>query len=837
MDLPAFLLNRIKRGQVVLFLGAGVSVGSTNRKGKSPPMAAELAAELSSESGIPFHADDDLSTVASNAQRRLGEHAYWSFLKERYQNCRPSQSLKVLANYPWRRIYTLNIDDALEVAFRDSIYSYQQYVHNSPVFQRPDDHEIVQIIHLNGSIDRLEAGLIFTSDEYAEQQGKLASWYEEVARDFLSYTFLFVGTKLAEPLFQHHVDRMMRATGQRNGTAYIVCPSFSPNRKAKLEEVQNVFCLEGTASDLVKALEHAIGQSITASQVMSGRNSAIRLLVEKLGADEVMRFAGELEALDVVHPDLMRIVAPDAQPGIRSFYFGSAPTWRDIIDGVPATLSKYETLNHEISRGGRVVLVHGPAGCGKSTGMMSAAFKAALDNPDGIVFWFNGETSFPSKVIEKIAAVKDLQLFIFVDNVGMHSSDLAVLIPRLRSKVTFVLADRTNQLPGRGTAYYVEPDVRVSLSNLSEPDIDAILGKLEQFGPWHYLGKLTVPRRRAALSVIAQKQLLVGLREATEGTGYDEIAASEYNQLAEGYASAAYLLIALATMHRVPLSTQTFDIAIAKIIPERAKLPPARLTGLEGVAFEERGWLRIRHQILADFCVRKIAERDKVIEAIEAIFHALSRFNSPIRKFTNKAETRLFAALTNHDFLWSMFRSERNDILRLFSRSERAFELDALFWLQYSLFEQKCGPRQLPSAVNHIRIALSIYPESYQVLHAYANIHFGLAMAEDSASKALMLMEQASKIIEQQIESSTSEAYAAVALYHGRIAVLKKHFPERLASELKDAEERLREAFAHDPSNSTVKSALNQLHLEAVVVSSQSKSRRRTGKGRWSGVK
>lgn len=813
MDLPDFLIDQIKRGQVVLFLGAGVSVGSTNRMGDSPPMGFKLAESLSAEASIPFDSDvDDLATVAANAQRRLGDHKYWRFLQDRYQNCTPSEALKLLANYPWHRIYTLNIDDAFETAYNGADYSYQASVHLSPVFERPTDRTLIQLIHLNGSIDRLESGLIFTASEYSEQQGKIGSWYEEAARDFLSYTFLFVGTKLNEPLFQHHVDRLVRAKGQRTGTAFIVCPSFSANRRAQLEEGKNIVCLEGSASDLVDALHTAIGPRVTAAQLMRGRYPAIQKLIDRMGADEIARLAGDLESLDVVSPDQMRRLTPMARPGIRSFYFGSAPTWRDIIDGVPALLAQYELLNKAISSGSQVILLHGPAGSGKSTGLMSSAFRLASDNPDAIVFWFNGETNFPGRAVEKVAAVDGIKVVVFVDNVGMHVSDLAPLILRVKSRVTFVLAERTNQLPGRGSEFYIKPDASFSLAQISDADIDEILNKVEQFGPWDRLGRMPKTKRHSVLRVAAQKQLLVGLREVTEGTGYDQIAASEFNQLSKRYATSAYVLIALATMHRLTLSRETFDIAIKQLSSDESD---ARLEGLEEVAFDERGWLRIRHQILADFSVRKIVERSLALRAVDSIFFAQSRFGSPIRRFTNKAETRLFAALTNHDFLWSMFRAERSEVLDMFARWERAYGDDALFWLQYALFEQKCGPSHLDSAVNHIRIALRIYPDSYQVLNAYSNIHFALALAERSSPKALLLMEQASQVIEDQIATTTSAAYAAVALFRGRVSVLKKHFPGRVAGELKVAEERLREVFLQDPGNANVQSALNQLNLEA----------------------
>jgi len=79
-------------------------------------MGPTLAAELAAEAGLDY-ADEGLDEVYAAAKHDLGSRLN-SFLEQRLRHCKASKSLCELARYPWARIYTLNIDDALEDALR-----------------------------------------------------------------------------------------------------------------------------------------------------------------------------------------------------------------------------------------------------------------------------------------------------------------------------------------------------------------------------------------------------------------------------------------------------------------------------------------------------------------------------------------------------------------------------------------------------------------------------------------------------------------------------------------------------------------------------------------------
>jgi hypothetical protein len=103
-------------------------------------------------------------------------------------------------------------------------------------------------------------------------------------------------------------------------------------------------------------------------------------------------------------------------------------------------------------------------------------------------------------------------------------------------------------------------------------------------------------------------------------------------------------------------------------------------------------------------------------------------------------------------------------------------------------------------------------------------------MAEDAASQeeALLMMQEASDILEEQIRNVVNEPYALRVLAIGRVKVYKRWFPTEVRKEAVQMIERLREAqrrYYNDPEFET---AIRQVSLMPVqTVSSPSGANQR----------
>lgn len=141
----------LENGRLALLLGAGASAGSTTIEATQIPMSGDLASILAKEAGLPF-AQEPLATVYAAAKRQLGDRLT-QILERYFKHCKPSDEYLALAKFPWCRIYTLNIDDALDQALRNrssqhinTLGRFDKIIDQDQLFNR------LEFIKLNGDI-------------------------------------------------------------------------------------------------------------------------------------------------------------------------------------------------------------------------------------------------------------------------------------------------------------------------------------------------------------------------------------------------------------------------------------------------------------------------------------------------------------------------------------------------------------------------------------------------------------------------------------------------------------------------------------------------------------
>ncbi|MGH8579113.1 MAG: SIR2 family protein [Gammaproteobacteria bacterium] len=196
----------IERGRLVLLFGSGASVDCLDSNHQQVLSSGELAVFLAAEAGQSYNGES-LPIVYAAAKRRLGNQLP-TLLESKFRHCKPSPAYATIARYPWARIYSLNIDDAFDSALRsNSPQRANVRYRNDPVVDQDQVYKHLDFVKLNGSIDRLADGFVFSPREYGSGSSRPPLWYQAVAQDFFRYTFLFIGTKLNEPLFYHQIER------------------------------------------------------------------------------------------------------------------------------------------------------------------------------------------------------------------------------------------------------------------------------------------------------------------------------------------------------------------------------------------------------------------------------------------------------------------------------------------------------------------------------------------------------------------------------------------------------------------------------------------------------
>ncbi|HFQ4980139.1 TPA: SIR2 family protein [Vibrio vulnificus] len=144
------LQQRISSGNAILFTGAGFSLGARNILGSEPPMAKELARKLSQISGLDEESDDLM--FASEVALELHDHgSILDLLKDNYTINKVSSSHEDICNLPWRRFYTTNYDNSIEL----SSLNKNKRIESIDISSDPIDYIKKKnvCLHINGKIE------------------------------------------------------------------------------------------------------------------------------------------------------------------------------------------------------------------------------------------------------------------------------------------------------------------------------------------------------------------------------------------------------------------------------------------------------------------------------------------------------------------------------------------------------------------------------------------------------------------------------------------------------------------------------------------------------------
>src|SRR5271166_3417468 len=138
----------------------------------------------------------------------------------------------------------------------------------------------------------------------------------------------------------------------------------------------------------------------------------------------------------------------------------------------------------------KCIVLHGPAGSGKTTTLMRVAVDLAVAGSQ--VFFARGIERLDLSGILKLAdSIKDRsqRVVVFVDVISRHIGAVASRVKELlnQTNLSLVLADRTNRYASRCQQLASLSPVEIAMPDLDESDVISVLDRLTTFG---FLGAL-----------------------------------------------------------------------------------------------------------------------------------------------------------------------------------------------------------------------------------------------------------------------------------------------------------------------------------------------------------
>ena len=189
-------------GNAILFLGAGFSIGGTNKIQRTIPSATELSFQMCEELNIGKC--DDLTIVSQrfvdDPEIGKGINKLISFLKSQLI-CTASTSVQdTIIGLPWLRIYTTNYDNVAEISSKKQNIEREIITATLPKYSV--DNIDGSIIHMNGNIVNITPEKFYnefkiTNESYLKQGFLDSPWGDQFVHDINNCkSIIFVGYSL-----------------------------------------------------------------------------------------------------------------------------------------------------------------------------------------------------------------------------------------------------------------------------------------------------------------------------------------------------------------------------------------------------------------------------------------------------------------------------------------------------------------------------------------------------------------------------------------------------------------------------------------------------------------
>jgi hypothetical protein len=256
VDLDRELRRVIASGQAVLFTGAGFSAEATDRSGRPLPDSREMVRDLWT---LLFAGDppDDSSLADLYDVALLRAHdGLRDYMQSRLQigDAPLPDSFAAWFAAPWRRVYTLNVDD-LELAVARQFALPRELVSVSALAGRDDgaNPRALEVVHLNGIAGDDPEQVTFSTMQYASRLCSPDREYERLVEDLRTAPFVFVGTTLDEVVLWKHVQ-LERAQGSHalpRNHSFLISPSLTRARQTLLES-HRIHWISATAAKIAE---------------------------------------------------------------------------------------------------------------------------------------------------------------------------------------------------------------------------------------------------------------------------------------------------------------------------------------------------------------------------------------------------------------------------------------------------------------------------------------------------------------------------------------------------------------------------------------------------------
>lgn len=751
VKLPDELVEAAREGRLVLFLGAGASLGASDDQGKKMPDANGLRDAIVQKFLLPRHSSLSLRPAYDLACSRRSVRDLQKFMHDTLDGFQPTPEHLLVPTIPWAGIATTNYDLLVERAFKASGGGGRLSVHardgEATLDTIPSSSTIY--LKLHGCINDYEnitAPLITSTEQIIEHQNHRGNLFKTFLEWGQSYSVAVVGYGMDDGDMRQLFHTLIN---ERDGRPrhFLVRPGWD-DYLADYWKERRFEPVEGDFASFVTALHGAVptGLADLGALARQERQTSITKFIAHFGVRESDDLVAALETT------FEHVVPGQSYTGnARAFYEGVNQGWYPVEHGldVQRTVTRQALRRWVIpareGKSPKFCLIKGHAGSGKSTSLRRIAWEAALTY-ERFVLYLRPGAKINVDVLEEMARLTSLPIFLFVDEAGEHASDIRFILQKGGVKswpITIIAAERLNEWNAVEVEEDIIPHEELQIEYLSVAEIEELVLLLEEHKSLGELAKISIDERVRRLRDVAGRQLLVALHEATRGGNFEDILESEFDGIPSAEARALYLDI--CALHRLGP-------------PVRAGL----ISRLHGISFHEFGerffkpleqvvitaerkyggdfHYQARHNYIAQIVFERAARTPAHKQ--EILLRIIDKLNTDY-SYDQIVLRQLISGRTIAEMLPDRIMGEA-----IYDAAERNVGRTTLVLHQRALYEMRMSGDQagLERAEQLVKEALELEPRSPVLRHTLAELAFKRSTLARSPEEAAVFRSEAVSI-------------------------------------------------------------------------------------------
>jgi len=803
------IIRKVSSGKIVLFLGSGINKGCKNSSGQDAPDGNELALLIKDQFFPDEDVPSDLPTVCACTETRESRINLEKFIYDLLIDYKPSENvLKKIPKFNWRRIYTTNFDRLLEQAYGEDDERLQNLI---PIYSDRDRQNFefgrdIPYYKLHGCITKISTKsipLILTSEDYANYRKNRERLFWRLADDLYENTFLFIGYSFSDPNFQNLFYELQSIIGDIRDfpRCYAIAPTVPPS-VTEYWDSKKVAIIDLIASEFFKLLEETpvIKYSLPESQ-----QDEIEHLKKSAGPHIDLEVASDiLKTFDLVDERL-----GFEKTELESFYRGDKPSWYIIRNEGDAQRTYYEKIMDDIllvdetekPESTEVAVITAEAGAGKTTLLMRMAYDHACSF-EGFCLFHKGFRDISFQILEELYRILKKRIFIYLDDAADNIGTLSFIAHKskaLKIPITIMCAERKNEWNVVRDRLTPIIPIEYDLPYLDDDEIENVLTALEKNNYLCALENKSIDERRSIFKEKAHKQLLVAMREATEGDDFDRIIQNEYEDIPSELGRKTYLNI--CSLHRlgVPLRAgllKRLSGVSFEDFKEKLLDPCERVIVTEYDDVIQTNLFRARHPHIAEIvCKHALTDGERIAESYMDILNKMDLgYNSDLYSFRELVRAgHIVDAMPSISYRRTFY--------------DRALSLsgkDAFVYQQYGIMELRYN--QLDRAEKYFSLACKLEPSNLAYQHSYARFLYRKSEKATNPAQKERLFKESQKILTFIMRRWPQNPYAYDS------------FTQNLISKSDELDEPMKQDFlkeAHSVLEMAIRFCLDKSYLQA----------------------